>query len=101
MQRRAAGSILMASLPIARTDLRTKWTSISVAYLGGVSGGEEREEERDIRGIGGRMGDALPQLSEDFLNIILICKHKYQLKLRHLDIDRVVIFAKEHTNIVP
>ena len=33
MQSCAAGSILMASLPIARTDLRTKCTSISVAYL--------------------------------------------------------------------
>ena len=33
MQRRAAGSIFMASLPIARTDFRTKSTSISVAYL--------------------------------------------------------------------
>ena len=29
----AAGAILMASLPMARTDLRTKSTSISVAYL--------------------------------------------------------------------
>jgi hypothetical protein len=28
-----AGGILMASLPMARTDLRTKSTSISVAYL--------------------------------------------------------------------
>lgn len=49
----------------------------------------------------GNGGDALPQLSKDFFNIILICKHKDQLKLRHLDIDRVVIFAKEHANIVP
>lgn len=29
----AAGAILIASLPMARTDLRTKSTSISVAYL--------------------------------------------------------------------
>jgi hypothetical protein len=42
MQSCAAGAILMASLPIARTDFRTKSTSISVAYLSMVSGSETK-----------------------------------------------------------
>jgi hypothetical protein len=37
MQSCAAGAILMASLPMARTDFRTKSTSISVAYLPCIS----------------------------------------------------------------
>lgn len=37
MHSRAADSILIASFPMARTALRTKWTSISVAYLNGLA----------------------------------------------------------------
>ena len=42
----AAGSILIASLPIARTDFRTKCTSISVAYLRLVC--QQNEQDIDI-----------------------------------------------------
>jgi hypothetical protein len=36
------GGILIASFPIARTDFRTKSTSISVAYLNSVSGASSK-----------------------------------------------------------
>jgi hypothetical protein len=61
MQSCAAGAILMASLPIARTDLRTKSTSISVAYLLHVS-----RYSAELCRI-----DPLSQLRQHLLNILL------------------------------
>lgn len=49
MHCRAEDSILIASLPIALTALRTKWTSISVAYLemqGQRTGTDEKRLEK-------------------------------------------------------
>lgn len=89
MQSWLEGGILMASLPMARTDLRTKSTSISVAYLGIVSFEYVRRIECLLR-----------QLSQDLLDVLLRRQHKDEFKLRHLDVNGVVIFAKEDSDII-
>lgn len=50
---------------------------------------------------GGGGGDALPQLGEDFFDVVFGREHEDQLQFRHLDVDWVVVFAEKHADIVP
>jgi hypothetical protein len=70
MQSWAAGAILMASLPMARTDLRTKSTSISVAYLCLV-----------LVQVYAKMGVMflLSKFCQHLLDVSLGCKHEDEL----------------------
>jgi hypothetical protein len=42
----------------------------------------------------------LSQLIQYLLNILFCGKHEEQLKLRHFDVDWIVVFAKKDPNIV-
>lgn len=42
----------------------------------------------------------LSKLSEHFLDILLSCQHEQQLQLRNLDINWIIILAKEHSNVI-
>lgn len=91
MQTCAAGSILIASFPIARTDLRAKWISISVAYLKILVSFALYHRVK---------GKLLGQLCQYFVNIRFCREHEDQFQLRNFHIDRIIIFAEKDADII-
>lgn len=93
MQRSAAEAILMARRPMERTALRTKSTSTSEAYL--------RDERRVQRGSNhARKPCALFEFGEDLLDVALVGETVDDFKLGELDVDGVVVLAKEDLDVV-
>lgn len=91
MQTCAAGSILIASFPIARTDLRAKWMSISVAYLKILVSFAMHHWIRK---------KVLSQLSQYFMDIGFCREHEDQFQFRDFHIDRIIIFAEKDPDII-
>lgn len=99
MHRSAEDEILMANLPIDLTAFRTKSTSTSDAYLE-----KEKGEEDSIRRYVVKKESALYyslfQFSQHLFDILLTTKSIHDFQLCHLDIDGVIVFAKEDFDLV-
>ena len=90
MQSSAAPETLMASRPMERTAFRTKSISTSVAYLWVRQGSQ----------MAGSGSHALVKFRENLPCIALPGQSVYYLEFGEFNIDRVVVLAEEHLDIV-
>ena len=75
-----------------RTALRTNSTSTSEAYLI-VSARQQRVDDREEL-------YALLELSEDLLDVLLVGESVDDFEFGQLDVDRIVVLAEEHLDVV-